>query len=322
MISLVKEHHGRQYPAAGLPGAGIEILCSSDKNFLQHTAAMLCSLLENNRVFRIHVLHSADVGDLAELARFVAKYGAELVSHEITPESFEGLRVDKHVSEATYYRLVAPQILSETIHKILYLDSDTIVRHSLRDLWETDLSDSPLAAVPDPLWDPTREEYAKWHSLKLPSGAKYFNAGVMLINLDFWRRYNVHGNAVDFIREYPEQVNYWDQDALNAMVVNRWISLPPTWNAIHQHFHHVPRVPDPAIVHFSGPVKPWHWQWLKVEHPLKFEYHKYRRKTPWRYRLDECRPGLGSILYQTSKVLLPDRLRQWLRMVAARTPAS
>jgi lipopolysaccharide biosynthesis glycosyltransferase len=307
----------------------MEILCGCDERFLPHAATMLCSLLEHNRVSRVHLFHNSDFsGNLAALARFVAKYDAEAVFYEISAERLQGFRVDKHASLATYYRLMAPRILPGSLKKILYLDSDIIVRHSLRDLWNMDLGGCPLAAVEEPLWDPTREEYAKFHSLKLPSGAKYFNAGVLLINLDYWRRYNVHENAVAFIREFPEQVNYWDQDALNAVLVSRWIALPATWNAVHQHISGVTRVPDPAIVHFSGPVKPWDWEWLEVEHPFKFEYHRYRRKTPWRYRLRECRPGLASRLYQVARVLcrpgrvlLPGRLRQWLRSrMATPTP--
>lgn len=42
-----------------------------------------------------------------------------------------------YISRATYYRLLIPQILSEDIHKVLFLDCDIIVRHSLRPLWES-----------------------------------------------------------------------------------------------------------------------------------------------------------------------------------------
>lgn len=302
-------------------GGGIEVLCACDERYLPHAATMLCSLLENNNVFRIHVFYSSiEIQKLSKLQYLVEKYGSSMVTYEIIPVELPDFPVDKWVSIAAYYRVLAPRILPARMDKILYLDSDLIVRRSLGDLWAVDLGDHALAAV----GEMAEEGHAAL--VGLPPGAKYFNSGVLLINLKFWRQNNVYERAIAFIKDNPEKVPYWDQDALNAILIRRWIELPARWNDT-QHHKSVPgRGKDPAIVHFDGPSKPWQWS---SRDPFKSEYRKYRLKTPWpQYKL-EGKPSLPRRLYCSLRALardalprslqsfaravLPGSLRRWLR---------
>jgi lipopolysaccharide biosynthesis glycosyltransferase len=288
--------------------AEIQVLCSCDEPYLPHTATMLCSLLEHNDVSRIHLFYISIAGEeLAKLSSLAARYGSELVGHRMMPENLQDFRLHKpYWSVANYFRLLAPRILPADLDKILYLDSDIIVRRSLRELWSTDISDHAFGAVEDAFWD------RKLDYFEVPPGAKYFNSGVLLINLDFWRRNKVYERAVEFIRDNPEKVNYYDQDALNATLVDSWISLSAIWNDHARSKLHVPAVRnknilDPAIVHFVGPFKPWDWA---CEHPFKREYHQHRRKTPWPlYRLD----GQPPLLKRFARAVLPATIRRWLR---------
>jgi lipopolysaccharide biosynthesis glycosyltransferase len=250
---------------------------------------MLCSLLEHNRVSHIHLFHdAAAIGELPKLKSFVAKYGSDITFYEIALERLQNLRVDGHVSIATYYRLMSPLILPAKIEKVLYLDSDIIVRHSLSELWEIDLKDWALAAVDD-LWPTTEGFLAHMEILGLPPNVRYFNAGVLLINLNYWRQNKVCERATAFVRENPGKIDFHDQDALNVILARCWIPLPGIWNC--QDLATGRPVPDVAIVHFVGPGKPWHWSWQSKEHPFKKDYHQYRRKTPWRRYTLEGRPG-------------------------------
>ena len=285
-------------------GGGIEILCACDARYLPHMATMLCSLLENNRVSRIHLLYSfIKRREIDLLKKFVEKYGSVLQCYEMRSADFQDLLIDKWASAAVYYRLLAPRILPVDINKILYLDCDLIVRRSLNDLWKTDLFDQAVAAVSDYDEDGPQR-------LGLPEGCKYFNSGVLLINLDFWRRNNVSGRCLDFIRNNPEKIVYWDQDALNAILVGRWIAFDARWNC-QKYFEDDIYDPHTAIVHFCGEhrFKPWHWS---LQSPFKQEYHKYRLKTPWRRYKLEGRPRLHH-LRGFARAVLPSRLRKWLR---------
>ena len=299
-------------------GHELEVLCGCDGNYFPHAATMICSLLEHNKVVRIHLFYSGVVGgELTKLRSLVTRYGSEVVYYRMAPEEFQDLRVDKGSSLssiANYFRVLAPRMLPPNTKKILYLDCDIIVRGSLKDLWSTDFCDHALAAVECAFWDPMDEFF-----VKLPSGASYFNSGVLLINLDYWRQNDICERTIAFVRKYPEKVNLYDQDALNATLVDRWIKLPARWNEQARSTVGRPalrdeHVLDPAIVHFVCRDKPWHWSCI---HPFKHEYHKYRRKTPWRhYRLlskPHLAHRLGRYLKSVARLVLPGSIRGWLR---------
>ncbi|WP_172806149.1 glycosyltransferase family 8 protein [Bradyrhizobium erythrophlei] len=284
----------------------MEVLCACDKLYLPHAATMLCSLLEHNSITRIHFLYySINQHECAKLAAFVGSYGSKISFYEVRTADFDGLRVDKWASPAVYFRLLAPKLLPADLHKVLYLDSDIIVRRSLADLWNTDISGYALAAVPN-FEDDARK------ILGLPDGTKYFNSGVLLVNLKFWRQYYVAEKAIGFVRENPDKATYWDQDALNATLVNKWIELPSEWN--WQVLPSDPRlrlVPEAAVVHFVTAEKPWHWF---SEHALKGEYHGYRRKTPWRQLVSGSVPWkVSRFLRDSARIIMPRRLRTMLR---------
>jgi lipopolysaccharide biosynthesis glycosyltransferase len=294
----------------------MEVLCASDGRYLPHAATMLCSLLQHNSVFRIHFLYSSvDPRQLIKLKSLVKRYGSEIVFYEVAPQDLKDLRVDKWGSLAVYYRLLAPRLLPAELNKVLYLDSDIVVRRSLTELWNTDISDCPLAAVSN------YEDEAR-KALGLPEGTKYFNSGVLLINLSFWRRNSVAERAISFVKDNPDKVQYWDQDALNAILSNQWVELPPCWNWQYWWRTSTPETErEPAIVHFIAGDKPWHWS---NTHFFKQEYHRYRVQTPWRRYKLEGQPGLwlrlGRGLKSLARTILPAGFRQWLRSRLA--PAS
>jgi lipopolysaccharide biosynthesis glycosyltransferase len=296
----------------------MEILCACDESYLPHTAAMLCSLLEHNALVRVHLFHGSIAGrTLDKLTEFIKRYGGTITYYEMMPGDFDACQVDGWASTANYYRLAAPKFISEDVSKILYLDSDLLVRRSLETLWNTDVAGHPLAAV--------RDLGAKFHAedLGLSIGTKYFNSGVMLMNLCFWRQHCVYEKLMAVIQDNHGALNYWDQDALNLALANCWIELPEYWNSNQELLigteHRIlslktpgPKLgQDPAIVHFCGAVKPWHWS---QENPFKHEYRVYRGKTPWpRYKLERTptlAQRLRGSLRSLVRTVVPGKLRR------------
>jgi lipopolysaccharide biosynthesis glycosyltransferase len=285
---------------------GMDILCACDERYLPHTATMLCSLLERNPGATIHIFHSVDDNrKLLQLKSFVRKSGGEVASYQMSPALVTGLRVDKWISIAAYYRLLAPRVLPKNLMRVLYLDSDIVVRSSLSEIWNVDLAGQALAAV---------EDFAR---------PRTFNSGVLLINLRFWRQNNVAEQAVAFARNNPEKVPQHDQDALNAVVADRWYKLPKIWNDQLYMFKWGMKPLDAAVIHYCADVKPWHWSWnFVIPHPLKYEYHRYRSKTPWRrYRLREGRavlPWRFGFVKDGMKNVLPSSVRERMRSLRIR----
>ena len=130
--------------------------------------------------------------------------------------------------------------------------------------------------------------------------------------------------VISFVRNNPEKMACWDQDGLNATLVDQWIELPGIWNAQINEWRAVPigAENDPAIVHFLTADKPWFWS---NKHPFKNDYHKYRLKTPWRRYKQEGRPRLlkrmGYSIQRLAQVVLPSSLRRWLRSRILKLPS-
>jgi len=258
----------------------MDIVCTCDEKFIRYTATMLCSLFANNvPPINIHFFNGNIPGSKVEKLRtFIEKKHGVFFSYNINEELLQNLKVDLHASKANYYRLLIPEILPISIRKVLYLDSDLIVRKPIFDLWNTDIENYYLAAVENP-------GMRNFDRLFMPKDSKYFNSGVMLINVEKWRREGVHNKALAFIRSYPDRIKFWDQDGLNAILYGQWKELPIKWNVQHNYFfpeenqkRYADIILDPAIVHFSGNgLKPWQ---PNIEHKYKSEYLYYEKGSP------------------------------------------
>jgi lipopolysaccharide biosynthesis glycosyltransferase len=173
------------------------------------------------------------------------------------------------------------------LDRVLYLDADTIVTGPLDELFARDLSHYALAAVVNPLYAWMSDTFLQ--GLGVPSICKYFNSGVLLMNLDDWRANRYTESILEF--GCQQDVGDWpDQNALNAVLWSKCDLIPPRWNALTVYFYGGRRYlcysasdvdaarEDPAIVHFIGPYKPWHY---RSKHPFRAEYFEHARKTPW-----------------------------------------
>ena len=258
-------------------------LVASDSHFVRHTAATIASVLSSNPGTTFHWIHDHLPANVKRrLCEFTSRSGSKIYFYEAI-SSLCGFKVDKHASSANYFRLQALQLLPETIDRILYLDSDVIVRKNLADLFAIDLNGCLLAAAQDPLSPILAPQLGL-------QPCDYFNSGVMLIPLNVWREKNIDALLFDYIVRNNDSLEYWDQDALNHVIAGRWSRLSYSFNAQSELYRdpsfcasYSSIISDPHIVHFSGSIKPWH---KSLQHPLKIEYWKNRRQTPWPYKFE------------------------------------
>ena len=228
-------------------------------------AVMLHSALEGLRHGATISAHIVDAGltptDRVRLADLAGRHGAAIHWHEPSETSFKAFPAWGRMTSTTYHRLLLPRLLPEEVTRAIWLDCDLVVTTDLARLWETDLGGFHLLAVRDAVVPLVSSQYGirRWRELGLPRTAAYFNAGVMLIDVDSWRQDDIGTLAGDYLRHAPE-VMFWDQEGLNAVLPGRWGALDPRWN----------RMPNadrrgatrgahatPWIVHFSGTLKPW-----------------------------------------------------------------
>lgn len=119
------------------------------------------------------------------------------------PELVADFPFDGHATVATYFRLLLPSLLPASVKRVIFIDSDAIVMDRLSELWHLPLDGKALAAVPDH-WISCRD-HGYVHG-------KYFNAGIMLIDLEVWRKKDILGLGRVFAKANPHRLRNWDQD--------------------------------------------------------------------------------------------------------------
>ena len=260
-----------------------DITCSTDDNYIQHCLAMLCSVFDNNKNHEItlHLLEHNLSECNKELIRCLCeRYNNILKVYEIEEGFLTNLSIaDYHpdLSIATYYRLLLPSVLESSIHNVLYLDCDVIVLEDISDLFELELSDYGVAAVKD--GTPGNNEHRKIMGLALNQSS--FCAGVLMINLDYWRNNNSQINMVAYANKMNGKLIMEDQDILNHEFRNHWFQLPYKYgytpmsiallDVCQKWADVVEYVNNPCIIHFAAHVKPW----LDIRIPKGQFYWKY-----------------------------------------------
>ncbi len=130
-----------------------------------------------------------------------------------------------------------------------------------------------------------------WRELGLNPGDHYFNSGVLVIDLEAWRRESLASRFLKCLEQHDSHVWCWDQYALNVVLAGHWSALPLRWNLGSHVFEyptaaHAPMSADefesaslsPAAIHFTTEFKPWRFG---SRHPLKNEFFEALASTAW-----------------------------------------
>lgn len=299
----------------------MDIVCSTDICYVMQTGIMLTSLFENNREadIRVHVLHNGiDSNSITLIERIAYDYGQKTKFYLVDETLFSAFPIGRdgqntHVgtSYATYYRLFLSELLPDDINRVLYLDGDIIVTDSLNDLWTTDMHDKAIAAVPDS-YNNKIEHYNRLH---YPQPFGYFNAGVLLINLDYWRANNVADVFCQYASARPDSLYCHDQDILNYIFRDSKIVLPLRYNMLNEYWFQTRYSvvswefdsqmqygqQHPAIIHYTGLPKPW---FSNCRHPMKREFERYRAMTPWQGYKEKIWGDIKHLIEHIAKKIL------------------
>ena len=274
------------------------IICTIDDNYVQHFLVMLTSLFYNNSnsQFKVFVLTEGLSITNERLINDFFRKGDNLYSYlNVERSLLKNAPVFGHVSLATYYRILIERLIPVEVKKALFLDVDIIINGSIDVFWDVEITNNSHIAI---------ENYGineeKKDQLFLSPEDKYFNAGVMMVNLDWWRENKVYETANQFMINYPNKIEFWDQDVLNSILAGKWIELPYSYNAQEFIFKDAellklnqPEVLvahyNPVIIHFtgSGDCKPWYYS---CKHKYKDSYYDYLDKTTFKNFVPIGRP--------------------------------
>lgn len=290
----------------------IHIVCCTDENYAFNFPVIAQSVLEHHKPEELafHLLHSElSQPTVEKIEKYVADKGIGLTRYWLDESVFSALPQIGYFTIAIYYRLMIPELLSSKIDKVLYLDMDVLVEGRLDQLWNENLVGKAAVVVED-----GEPKHLGEHSPR-----RYFNSGVMLINLDYWRERNVKQQAIDFMERHRAILRFPDQDALNVVLEKDLTFFPAKWNYhlnldrrfLRQALHgKVAEDESPVIVHFNQKLKPWMYH---CKHPYRARYWELLRKTTFSdYRMKN-RSFSSFLFYNTPR---PLRAKLWPKLAA------
>lgn len=291
-----------------LDSDSIVVVCAADDGYAMPLAVTIRSALENlkgNRKITLFIIDggirernkrkilkslNSDKCDIKWIPRPDDLLGKIEVCRQPT---FGDEPVSEHITIATFYRMLIPELLPHQFKKAIYLDSDLVVIGDLGQLWDIDMGENYLLAVQEVLTPYVSSPLGlvNYRELGLSPECKYLTPGVLVINLEKWRADRISAKCVEYLHQNREYVRWHDTDVLNAVLAGKWGELHPRWNQMsfvyrcsswkdspfsEDVFNDL--VHNPYIVHFASPAKPWN---SREKHPFKHLFFQYLDMTDW-----------------------------------------
>lgn len=225
------------------------VVLACDNSYMDKLETTIKSICAHNKNIKFYILNEdLPIEWFRLMTKRLSYFNSEIVNIKVSGEDFKNFRCpSEHINYQAYFRYLIPDYVSE--EKVLYLDCDIIVTESLDGLFNLDLKNYPVAAVPD-----------------LPTTNDGFNSGVLLINNKYWKENDILNRLIKLTVEYHEKV-YGDQGILNILFKDKWYRLSLTYNlqvgsdsqenligniGWYDLFDGIPKV-----IHYTYTHKPW-----------------------------------------------------------------
>ena len=277
----------------------LNIVYVANEAYVSILAVSLYSLYKNHRdvedldVYLIQTGISKNSRDILTKMAFDFNRKLNIVNFEHIEEALGTEFVKRKFDISVMARLFVDVLLDEGITRVLYLDCDTLILKDLSKLFAVDLKNKLMAAAMEPTINT---------QVKLDIGMSpvwnYYNSGVLLIDLDKYRKFNIRDRILNYYESIKNTSNFSDQDAINGALVGQIMSISPSYNffANYRYWKYKELVKlsrgyavvpersfdkarqNPHIIHFAGDDRPWYRFSLNYYKPL---YREYKNKAPY-----------------------------------------
>lgn len=247
----------------------LNFLYCFDKNYNKQASVSIFSLLENSsEKINIFVIHKNE-NFLHQIENKILKHEKlnELKCYQFKEKNISFPNVtNSHISEATYYRLFMSNYIPKNLMNIIYLDADTVCLKDpiniIKESYSKMKSRFAISAITELNLNPKTEKIFTNLNMK---NSKYFNAGVMIIDLALWKKQDIENIAQLKMRTMVNKIMFWDQDILNSILDGQYKELDKKLNYIvslssENNFKDVfinDRSKLPFFLHYAGSNKPW-----------------------------------------------------------------
>ena len=244
----------------------VHLFFTVDDNYIPFLSTTIASIVHhssNDYKYRLIILHD---GLSIESKKTIKKYQDNEkifisffnVNIKVNSLSVK-LDVRDYYTITTYYRLFIPNLFP-TLSKGLYLDSDIVLNDDVAKLYFTDMGDNLVGAIPDASVQLFSEFSNYVEKVLKVDHTKYFNAGILLMNLKKLREYNLERRFINLIKKVTFKVAQ-DQDVLNYLCKDKVTYIDKRWNVMPLG----ERIEDPCLIHYNLMFKPWNLKNIMYE---------------------------------------------------------
>lgn len=239
----------------------IPVFFSCDDNYLPFLSVALRSMIDNlapDTVCRVHVLNDGlcEDGKARLSAMQTDRVTLEFVDvRPMIEPLLAKLKLRDYYTPSIYYRLFIPTLFPQ-YSRALYLDADIVVNGDITKLYRMPLGERLVAAIPDAIIE-SHEDFRLYAEggLGIPYD-RYFNSGVLLMNLDQFRLQGIRERFTYLMETYRFDTVCPDQDYLNALCYGQVLYLDRGWNkmSIDRNYPGLP-----PLIHYNMFFKPWQY---------------------------------------------------------------
>lgn len=244
----------------------IPIFYAADENYMPYLAVALAALKErmsDGYEYHVHVLYSGKINGAATKVKEMEEGNLfihfEDVSDKIAKIS-DCMHCRDYYTSAIYYRLFIPELFPQ-YKKVIYMDCDTIALSDVAELYLTDIGDCLIGAVADQAVGAVEafKAYTKY-ALEIDA-ERYFNSGVIVMNLVKFREMQFYDKFHSVLRSYNFTIAP-DQDVLNLLCKDKVYYYGAEWNQMPIAGT---QVGLPKLIHYNLTMKPWHYDGILYE---------------------------------------------------------
>lgn len=261
--------------------SAINVCVACDNNYSKYAGVVIASVLASSAeddVLHFYILDGGiEEENKTKINEMKSIKDCEINFVKIDNEMFAdylSVKTHSYISIPTFYRLKLPTLLPN-VDRVIYFDCDMVINSSLKDLFNSDLADCPVAGVKD------------LNKRMLKKNPTYVNAGMLVMDIKNMREQNVEAEFLSWTREHIDIIKVGDQEIINEVLKGRIKIVADEWNVQSSNFtNRSSYTKNPKVVHYVARKKPWHWASFSYHRGL---YFKYLQLTPWALSEDELK---------------------------------
>ena len=249
----------------------IPIFLASNDKYAPFVATTIASVCYNTKSFCNFYVLDSGISNLNKkrielLKEKFNNFSIEYLSIDL--KKFTGFKLLPHISLDAYSRFFIP-ILKPELDKVIYIDIDVSVLGDIKELYNVNLEDFYLGAIPEYYFIKQQEALAKKLDIKYSNKKQFFNSGILLINSKKWRENDVTQKLFEIQNKYNSVLDWGDQDVLIKQFYKNYLILDSKFNLLSGQIIYKSEfskeveeiidnaIKNPIIRHFETPNKPW-----------------------------------------------------------------